>query len=396
MRNRAASAFRSVILPPLCRRSPKVAEVLPLLYLHGLSTGDFVPALEGVLGSTAGLSSASITRLSKQWSEDYHAFCQRDLSGVDYVYVYMWVDGIHVNVRLEEDKLCLLVTVGVRADGTKQLVALADGCLESTGSWADLLRDCAACGMRGPGPGRRQWRVGFLGRAAGGVPGHPGAALLVPQGRQRPVRAAPNPPSRGRRAALAVIYNAEDKRHAQSAAKAFANTYGGEVSQGHREDHRRPGRAAQLLRLPARTLDPPAHVQPDRVDVCYRPAPHPDHQRPRQPRRRAGHGVQTHRNQRSNGGGRSTHHTCSPSSAPEPTSSGAFSSNVPKRPPDEPAAGADGNLVARTRPGNRPHRPTRRGKERGGTSARRRAVPQRPPALRRRLAHHQARLGSAR
>src|SRR4051812_2883857 len=140
--------FRSVILPPWCRKSPKVAEVLPLLYLHGLSTGDFVPALEGFLGSAAGLSSATITRLSKQWTDDYHTFCQRDLSGVDYV--YMWVDGIHVNVRLDEDKLCLLVIVGVRADGTKELVALADGYRESTGSWADLLRDCARRGMRAP------------------------------------------------------------------------------------------------------------------------------------------------------------------------------------------------------------------------------------------------------
>jgi putative transposase len=140
--------FRSVILPPWCRKSPKVAEVLPLLYLHGLSTGDFVPALEGFLGSAAGLSSASITRLSKQWSDDYHASCRRDLSGVDYVYV--WVDGIHVNLRLEEDKLCLLVIVGMRADGTKELVALADGYRESTGSWADLLRECARRGMRAP------------------------------------------------------------------------------------------------------------------------------------------------------------------------------------------------------------------------------------------------------
>jgi putative transposase len=97
--------FRSVILPPWCRKSPKVAEVLPLLYLHGLSTGDFVLALESFLGSAAGLSAASIARLSKQWTDDYHAFCQRNLSGVDYVYV--WVDGIHVRVRLEEDKQCL-------------------------------------------------------------------------------------------------------------------------------------------------------------------------------------------------------------------------------------------------------------------------------------------------
>jgi transposase-like protein len=94
--------FRSVILPPWCRKSPKVAEVLPLLYLHGLSTGDFVPALEQFLGSAAGLSSATVTRLTTQWADDYAAFAKRDLSTVDYVYV--WADGVHVNVRLDEDK----------------------------------------------------------------------------------------------------------------------------------------------------------------------------------------------------------------------------------------------------------------------------------------------------
>lgn len=140
--------FRSAILPPWCRKSPKVAEVLPLLYLHGLSSGDFVPALEQFLGSAAGLSPAAVTRLTAQWTDDYHTWRKRDLSQVDYV--CFWADGIHGNVRLQEDKLCLLVIVGVRADSIKELVALADGYRESTGSWADLLRDCARHGMRAP------------------------------------------------------------------------------------------------------------------------------------------------------------------------------------------------------------------------------------------------------
>jgi putative transposase len=84
--------FRSVILPPWCRKSPKVAEVLPLLYLHGLSTGDFVPALEAFFGSGAGLSAAVITRLVTAWQADYEAFCRRDLADRDYVYV--WADGV--------------------------------------------------------------------------------------------------------------------------------------------------------------------------------------------------------------------------------------------------------------------------------------------------------------
>jgi putative transposase len=84
--------FASAILPPWCRRTPKIAEVLPLLYLHGLSGGDFVPALEQFLGTSAGLSAATVTRLTSQWQQDYKAFSGRDLSTVDYV--YMWADGI--------------------------------------------------------------------------------------------------------------------------------------------------------------------------------------------------------------------------------------------------------------------------------------------------------------
>jgi putative transposase len=131
--------FRSAIVPPWCRKSPKVAEVLPLMYLHGMSTGDFAPALTEFFGTGAGLSASVITRLSKQWQDERAAFARRDLSDVDYVYV--WVDGIHFNVRLEEERLCALVVVGVRSDGTKELVAIEDGYRESTESWADLLRD---------------------------------------------------------------------------------------------------------------------------------------------------------------------------------------------------------------------------------------------------------------
>jgi putative transposase len=89
-----------------------------------------------------------ITRLTETWKAEQRAFAERDLSGADYV--YLWADGIHVSIRLEEPKLCLLVMIGVRADGRKQLIALADGYRESAESWADLLRDCARRGMRAP------------------------------------------------------------------------------------------------------------------------------------------------------------------------------------------------------------------------------------------------------
>jgi transposase-like protein len=114
--------FSSAILPAWARKSPQTAEVLPLLYLHGLSTSDFAPALEQFLGTSHGLSAATITRFTEQWKGDARAFAARSLAEVDYVYV--WVDGIHLKVRLEQDKVCLLVMIGVRADGTKELVAL--------------------------------------------------------------------------------------------------------------------------------------------------------------------------------------------------------------------------------------------------------------------------------
>ncbi len=135
--------------------------MLPLLYLHGLSSGDFVSALGQFLGSTKGLSAATIAKMTETWQAEQKAFAKRDLSGVDYVYV--WADGIHVNVRLEEAKLCLLVMIGVRADGRKELIALTDGYREVTESWADLLRDTKRRGMRAPVLAIGDGALGFWG-----------------------------------------------------------------------------------------------------------------------------------------------------------------------------------------------------------------------------------------
>jgi putative transposase len=158
---REGEKFTSRILPPYMRRSPKVAETLPILYLRGLSTGDFRPALEGLLGEdAAGLSAANITRLLGVWEEEYAAFQHRDLSEVDYVYV--WADGVHVNVRLgEQDRICLLVLIGARPDGTKELIAIEDGYRESTESWAGVLRDLKRRGMRAPALAIGDGALGF-------------------------------------------------------------------------------------------------------------------------------------------------------------------------------------------------------------------------------------------
>ncbi len=215
--------FSSAILPAWARKSPQVAEVLPLLYLHGLSSGDFAPALEQFCGSAAGLSPATVTRLTAQWQEDARAFNDRSLAEADYV--YLWVDGIHLKVRLEADKVCLLVMLGVRADGTKELVALADGFRESSESWADLLRDCKRRGMRAPVLAVGDGALGFWKAVRDVFPttreqrcwfhkqGNVLAAL--------PKSAHPNA-----KKAIAEITNAEDKTHALAAAKSFADEYG--------------------------------------------------------------------------------------------------------------------------------------------------------------------------
>ncbi len=153
--------FASVIVPPWCRKSPKVSEVLPLMYLHGMSSGDFAPALTEFFGSAAGLSASVITRLTTQWQGEQRAFAQRRLDDRDFVYI--WADGVHFNVRLEEARLCALVIVGVRCDGTKELVAIADGHRESTESWADLLRDLKRRGMRAPMVAVGDGALGFWG-----------------------------------------------------------------------------------------------------------------------------------------------------------------------------------------------------------------------------------------
>ncbi|MFD8463476.1 IS256 family transposase, partial [Streptomyces antimycoticus] len=215
--------FSSAILPPWCRKSPKISEVLPLLYLHGLSSGDFVPALEQFLGSSAGLSAARVTRLTTQWQADHAAFMDRDLAEVDYVYV--WADGIHLNVRLEEAKACVLVLIGVRADGSKELVALKDGYRESGESWADLLRDCARRGMRAPILAVGDGALGFWKALAEVFPDTREQRCWVHK-TANVLDSMPKSAQPGAKKAIQDIYNAEDRDHAEAAIKTFVQLYG--------------------------------------------------------------------------------------------------------------------------------------------------------------------------
>jgi putative transposase len=138
--------FNSAILPPYLRKTKSIEELIPWLYLKGISTGDFSEALAAILGPQAkGLSAATITRLKTVWAEEYDAWSKRSLEGKHYVYV--WADGVHFNIRLEEDRQCILVLMGATADGKKELIALSDGFRESEQSWKALLLDCVARGM---------------------------------------------------------------------------------------------------------------------------------------------------------------------------------------------------------------------------------------------------------
>ena len=215
--------FSSAILPAWSRKSPRVAEVLPLLYLHGLSSSDFGPALEQFLGSDAGLSEGTITRLTGQWQDEAKAFNERTLTGTDYV--YCWVDGIHLKVRLEADKVCLLVIIGVRADGRKELVALADGFRESAESWADLLRDCRRRGMQAPVLAVGDGALGFW-KAVRDVFPETDEQRCWWHKIGNVLAALPKSVHPAAKKALAEIYNAEDKTHARAAAKAFAAEFG--------------------------------------------------------------------------------------------------------------------------------------------------------------------------
>ncbi|AXH94829.1 IS256 family transposase [Ornithinimicrobium avium] len=215
--------FASAILPAWARKSPQLAEVLPLLYLHGLSSSDFAPALTQFLGTASGLSAKTITRLTEQWQAEAAAFNKRSLAGTDYVYV--WVDGIHLKVRLTQDKVCLLVMVGVRADGTKELVALEDGHRESTESWADLLRSCKRRGMAAPVLAVGDGALGFW-RALRDVFPETAEQRCWWHKIGNVLAALPKSVHKDAKAALAEIYQAQDREHAQAAAQAFAAAYG--------------------------------------------------------------------------------------------------------------------------------------------------------------------------
>ena len=141
--------FTSQILPPYLRRTKSVEELIPWLYLKGISTGDFSDALKALLGPAApGLSATTVVRLKQVWREEYETWSKRSLEGQRFV--YLWADGIYSNIRLDDERQCLLVVIGALADGRKQLLAVHDGFRESELSWTELLEDLKRRGLEVP------------------------------------------------------------------------------------------------------------------------------------------------------------------------------------------------------------------------------------------------------
>jgi putative transposase len=141
-----AQRFTSKILPPYLRKTKSIEELIPWLYLKGISTGDFGEALQSILGrDVPGLSASTITRLKSTWESDYRDWSKRSLK--DKQYVYVWADGVHFNIRLEEDRQCILVLMGATKDGKKELIAITDGYRESAQSWRELLLDVKSRGL---------------------------------------------------------------------------------------------------------------------------------------------------------------------------------------------------------------------------------------------------------
>ena len=214
--------FVSRLLPLFQRRTPEVGALLPALYLHGLALGDFELALRGLLGEAAPLSASSLVRLKATWQAQYAAWQQRDLS--DCPLVYLWADGVYVKAGLEDTKAALLVLIGACADGRKVILAVESGQRESTESWATVLRDLKARGLRAPKLTIADGHLGIWSALATVYPAsaeqrcwnHKLRNVLdaVPKRRQAEVKAA-----------LQEIASADTARAATTRRDTFARTY---------------------------------------------------------------------------------------------------------------------------------------------------------------------------
>lgn len=227
VRDRSGSGvkFNSALVPPYVRRSKRVSVALPWLYLKGVSTGDMREALGVLVGEEAnGLSPAVVSRLKGQWAEEYKSWMKRDLSAGRYV--YWWADGIHTGVRSEDDaRQCLLVIIGVSAEGKKELVSIGDGLRESTESWREVLRDLQRRGLKdGPWLAVGDGALGFWGALSELYPATRAQRCWVHK-TANVLNALPKSLQSKAKAALHEIWMACTRAEAITAFNAFMNSY---------------------------------------------------------------------------------------------------------------------------------------------------------------------------
>ena len=263
--------FSPTILPPYARRTKSLEVLIPILYLKGISTGDFEEALAALLGKDAGgLSASSIARLKEAWVDEHARWRDRDLSAKRYVYV--WADGIYVQARLEDDAQCLLVIIGATAEGKKELVGLADGIRESAQSWKELLLDLKRRGLTiEPQLAVADGALGFW-KAIDEVWPKTRAQRCWVHKTANVLNKLPKSLQAKAKRALQDIWMAETRKAAETALDAFIETYGIKVREGGRVPDERSRRALRLLQLPRRALEASAHDKPDREHVRDRPA----------------------------------------------------------------------------------------------------------------------------
>ena len=217
--------FSSAILPPYARRSKSLEVLIPILYLKGISTGDFGEALIALLGKDAGgLSASTIARLKEAWSDEHARWSKRDLSAKRYV--YFWVDGIHVQARLEDAAQCLLVIIGATPEGKKEFVGLIDGVRESAQSWREFLFDLKRRGLAmGPELAVADGALGFWQAVEEVWPKTRGQRCWVHKTANVLNKLPKSPQSKAKRA-LQEIWMAETKKDALAAFDAFVETWG--------------------------------------------------------------------------------------------------------------------------------------------------------------------------
>ena len=289
--------FSSAILPPYARRSKSLEVLIPILYLKGISTGDFEEALVALLGKDAGgLSASTIGRLKEAWSEEHARWSKRDLSAKRYV--YFWVDGIHVQARLEDAAQCLLVIIGATPEGKKELVGLIDGVRESAQSWRELLLDLKRRGLAAaPELAVADGALGFWQAIEEVWPKTRGQRCWVHKTANVLNKLPKSQQSKAKRA-LQEIWMAETKKDALAAFDAFVETWGVKYDKAVECLDQGSRRAARLLRLPGRALEASAHDQRHRKLVRDRAPPHRALQGMSLEQDRARHDLQARRGRR--------------------------------------------------------------------------------------------------